>query len=413
MTILHIATTLEGGAGIGLWRYHQALQAAGLVSRILVLQPPAQPSPEISTFTWRRRSLPRKLLIRLGLKTRSEAFRLHVAHLDRLAPSPPDYELFTSPFSEYCPESHPWIQDADVVNLHWLAGGLDWSRFFGTLRKPVVITLHDQHAYLGGFHYSLDERSNPHLADTDARLRKYKRRAIARNYPAQRLAVVGNSEWNTSAARESGTFPANTKYSTVYYPLDADVFTPRPREPAISAAGLDPGRHVIGFACENLDNHRKGFDLLLGALDLLPSSWSDRVSLLSFGRDPAPDRRSKVRFPWHHLGFLKADDAKVAAYAAMDVFVAPSRAEAFGLTALEAQAVGVPVVATAVGGLVEAVPWARALDAKSICAEIINLLQNGTVRRERSESGRRLAVERHNPVHIGAQLRAVYTALVP
>jgi D-inositol-3-phosphate glycosyltransferase len=38
-------------------------------------------------------------------------------------------------------------------------------------------------------------------------------------------------------------------------------------------------------------------------------------------------------------------------YRAADVLVMPSRSESFGLAALEAQACGVPVVASAVGGL--------------------------------------------------------------
>ena len=46
---------------------------------------------------------------------------------------------------------------------------------------------------------------------------------------------------------------------------------------------------------------------------------------------------------------------KVAAYSAMDVFVIPSRAEAFGQTALEAIACGTRVLGTNVGGIPEAI----------------------------------------------------------
>ena len=42
-------------------------------------------------------------------------------------------------------------------------------------------------------------------------------------------------------------------------------------------------------------------------------------------------------------------------YAAADVCVVPSRTESFGLVALEAQSLGTPVVAAAVGGLTEIV----------------------------------------------------------
>ena len=40
--------------------------------------------------------------------------------------------------------------------------------------------------------------------------------------------------------------------------------------------------------------------------------------------------------PWLHLGHVESDAVKAAAYSAMDLFVVPSLAEAFGQTAIEA-----------------------------------------------------------------------------
>jgi glycosyltransferase involved in cell wall biosynthesis len=54
----------------------------------------------------------------------------------------------------------------------------------------------------------------------------------------------------------------------------------------------------------------------------------------------------------HFIGFVDQEKL-VRLYAAADVAVVPSREEPFGLAALEAMACGVPVVASAVGGLTE------------------------------------------------------------
>ncbi len=407
MIVVHITNTLDGGAGIGMWRYHQALVDAGVDSRILIMHPPAGHDGRISQVRWRKHPLPLRLAHRLGVALPApERFKQRIANLDRRA-GQVSYELFTVPFSDYCAEDHPWIGEADLINIHWVAGLLDWPRFFNRVDKPVAITLHDQQPYLGGFHYAQDAEDNLHLAALEASFRDLKLKALR----SHRVGVVANSKWNAGEAYASGFFAPGTLIETIYYPLDTDVFRPQSKPSAKTAAGIETSRRVIGFACENLSNSRKGFDELLTALTLLPEAVRTNITLLSFGRAPSPELRARVTLPWVHLGFLKEDAAKVAAYAAMDVFVVPSRAEAFGLTALEAGAVGIPVVATRVGGLVEAVPVAITPGPENIRDAIVELLANDTLSASRAEAGRQLAVERHSPAIIGAQLIAFFATL--
>ncbi|AOS45747.1 D-inositol 3-phosphate glycosyltransferase [Lacunisphaera limnophila] len=406
MIVVHIATSLAGGAGLGLLRYHRALRAQGVDSRLLVLKPPAGLGSEADSITWQKHPLPFRLAQRLGLAHTPEQ-RLH-RRLVALA-GPADaaaYELFTLPHSDYRPEDHPWVQSAAVINLHWVAGILDWPRFLGTCTQPVVLTLHDQQPYLGGFHYALDAAANPALAVLEAEVRTIKQRALQDH----RLCVIANSAWNATEAAASGFFPAGTPIETILYPLDTTLYAPRPKAAAKAALDLAANQLVVGFACENLNNRRKGFADLVAALALLPADLRGKITLLSFGRDPATDLRALVNLPWRHLGYLETEEAKVAAYAAMDLFVAPSRAEAFGLTAIEAQATGVPVVATPVGGLLEAVPTARedygegSPSPEHLAAALERLLSDAARREQRATNGRQSVIARHNPAAVGRQL---------
>jgi glycosyltransferase involved in cell wall biosynthesis len=414
VNVLHIATTLDGGAGIGLQRYHEALIQTGVHSRILVRRPAATDEAHVGAITRQKASAPKRLARRFGFAMTPEARMARALERFNSSVTAPSYELFTLPFSDYCPEDHPWVREADVINLHWVAGVLDWPRFFAKLNKPVVLTLHDQQTYLGGFHYTLDAANNPHLAPLEAEVRGIKKKALNNH----RVSVVANSRWNAREARDSGFFHPEVPIEAIYYPIDTEVFRPRPREAAKSVFGISAARLVIGFACENLNNPRKGFAELLNGMRELPSSLLSRITLLSFGRDPSPELRARVNLPWVHLGFLNADVTKIAAYAAMDVFVAPSRAEAFGLTALEAQAVGIPVAASPCGGLAEALAPDVANDISprstqlSIVEQLVRFLTDASLRETQGAAGRRLAVDRHAPSAIGLQLADLHRRVI-
>jgi glycosyltransferase involved in cell wall biosynthesis len=372
MKVLHIATTPQGGAGIGMRRYHEALLSVGCDSRMLVAEGTGGPSGA-SVDTVRRRYARGwdRIARAAGISSPPEvSMAKRVAEADADA-TDTNYELFSLPYSSYPVEDHPWVVEADVVCLHFVAGFLDWPRFFRKVRKPVVVFLHDQQPYLGGFHYERDAERNPQLRALEDEVRRIKQSALG----DQCVGVVANSAWNAEAARRSGFFQAGVPIETIYYPMDTTVFQPRPREAAKQAFGIDPAKQVIGFACENLDNDRKGFAQLLGALGFLPEQLQHDVVLLSFGREPSDSMRDRVKIPWLHLGSLSSPAAQVAAYSAIDTFVVPSKAEAFGLTAQEALACGCRVVATRVGGLLEALGehgcYAESCDPSSI-AEALN-----------------------------------------
>lgn len=95
----------------------------------------------------------------------------------------------------------------------------------------------------------------------------------------------------------------------------------------------------------------KGFDVLLRALSLT-SRWT---SLMIVG--DGPDRATLERLAGelgiadrvHFLGQRTAEEVQLLMSRA-DAVVMPSRAEAFGIVALEAWAAGTPLIATATGG---------------------------------------------------------------
>jgi len=297
----------------------------------------------------------RRLLLRAGLSPEtSVAVQRRVTNAKVQAESrngPQNFELFSPPFSRARPELHPWCNDGAVLHLNWVAGMLDWRRFFCTNQTaPVVITLHDQHHYLGGLHYSGDLLRNPWLRAEEQRMSGIKKKALT----GRRCVIVGNSEWNTSEAKRSGMFSSDCEYTTIPYSLDEHLYSSDARNGAKEKIEIESKCFTVGFASDDVTNHRKGFDILLRAVEQLSPALREQMHLVSFGREPESTVRSTCTIPWSHLGFLKTDEQRANAYRAMDLFIVPSREEAFGQTAIEAITSGCRVIASEVGGLAEA-----------------------------------------------------------
>jgi glycosyltransferase involved in cell wall biosynthesis len=136
------------------------------------------------------------------------------------------------------------------------------------------------------------------------------------------------------------------KIETIYTGLEMPETIPRDRR----KLGFGEGDFVIGHM--GAFTKEKGQDVAVKAAGLLHASLPGaRVVLAGDGpllseiRGDAPDN---VTFP----GFVSD---RAAFFAALDLFIMPSRSEAWGLAALEAMAHGVPVIASDTGGLPEIV----------------------------------------------------------
>jgi glycosyltransferase involved in cell wall biosynthesis len=129
-------------------------------------------------------------------------------------------------------------------------------------------------------------------------------------------------------------------------------------DPAAAAPGSPAGRALL---CVAPVSRHKGHDLLVEALAAVADLPFDCVCIGSLDRDPAFVARLRRRVQEHGLtdrvrfaGPRTGADLD-AGYAAADLLVLASRGETYGMVVTEALARGIPVLATAVSGLPEAV----------------------------------------------------------
>jgi glycosyltransferase involved in cell wall biosynthesis len=146
--------------------------------------------------------------------------------------------------------------------------------------------------------------------------------------------------------------------------VDRSVFYPRPdtRDRIRVELGIPEDAFLVGMvAANNSPSDRKGFDPAFQAFSRFAATHKDAWLYVHTNADPPPGAgcdlvpcliaagcpADRVRFPppsiWH-LGFPA--EAVSNLYQAFDVLLNPSRGEGFGIPLLEAQACGIPVIAS-------------------------------------------------------------------
>ncbi len=211
---------------------------------------------------------------------------------------------------------------------------------------------------------------------------------------ADRFYVV--SEFGRDVLAAEGA-PAD-RLIPLYNPIDVERFTPlAPEERARrrAALGFGPSDVLAGFGgrmerSKGLVPLREALAIAMSRIPELRMAWigegGERAATEDFVRDSG--QRSRHRF----LGWQTEMEKFLPI---LDFLVVPSLApETFGRVAAEAQACGVPVIASAAGGLAEALLPGRtgllldsAADPTVVCAAIESLARDPVLRQSLGSAG--------------------------
>lgn len=191
------------------------------------------------------------------------------------------------------------------------------------------------------------------------------------------------------------------KVVTIYNGIDIEVFDRVKAGDLRERLGLKGGTVVIGII--GVFDKCKGHIYLFQAIERLVSDGIKNVLCLVVG-DGRERNVLKGLVDNQRLGdyfrFLGYRNDVPELLLAMDVVVVPSVQESFPRVALEAMAANVPVIATNVGGLPEAVEDGRTgiivppTDVDALASSIRYLVENPHIRKNMGDAGRRRVEEK-------------------
>ena len=137
--------------------------------------------------------------------------------------------------------------------------------------------------------------------------------------------------------------------------VDVDVFSPLRRDPTYRASLELGGNGPLLIYAGRID-HEKSADRLLAMFRQLPPSLGAAMVMVGDGKLRAPLMEQAQGMPIAFPGFEPTRDGLARALASADIYVSAMANETFGVSVLEAQAAGLPVVGVAGGAMPARVP---------------------------------------------------------
>lgn len=347
MKIVHISTSDQsGGAAIAAYRLNEAMCIHHIDSKMLVYN---KKSNDKNVFP----------IIRC-LKKKRYFFHFFLSLIfKRLVLKAPFAFSFGIGGVSHISKNN-LLLDADIIYIHFINCGflsLNEIKEILLLGKPVIFFMHDMWILTGGCHHSFEcIKYTSSCHDCSNINRKLLKNIVSYNFEKKRDIIcsfnnvygITPSFWLTNCAKNSILFQKKI-VNCIPNLIDTSVFKIIDKKKARDYFHFPMNKKLILFGADGGNKNKyKGWMYLNNALQKLKIR---DIEVVVFGNELDDHAKKFLPFTAHSIGHISDINLLVMLYNAVDVFVTPSLAEAFGQTIFEAQACGTLVVGFDVGGI--------------------------------------------------------------
>lgn len=240
--------------------------------------------------------------------------------------------------------------------------------------------------------------------------RSFIHRALVGHFLASADQVLSTS--HAMARQVAKLYPSLRPPIVTPFGVDIELFRPRSR-------GVETD-NVIRIGIVKKLERKYGIDILLRAFDFVANRYGSSVELHIVGEGSERSRLLTMRdqSKWSRQIYFHGavPNREVPTFLKKwDIFVVPSRFESFGVAAVEASAVGLPVIVSDVGGLPEVVDHERTglvvrrEDPVGLADAICRLIDDPEERERFGAAGRKKVEEMYNWRRNVDQMVRIYT----
>jgi len=402
MKVLHINTKYRGGgAARAMQRLHDQLLAKGHESKFLIGRP-GQANPPLVNFIG-------DVISEYGTIWESFMSRFGNRFDDLWGIHPWSYHpTLKLPQTEI----YKWAQLIDLRNLFGDYLNL-WVLPELSRNKPVVWRLPDMWALTGHCAYPYDcqrwitgcydcplltEEGRKIVEPPPTRWDGTERvwRAKKNLYSRSRLHVVVTTSWMKTNVEKSILGNAMS-INVISNGVDLEVYQPYEKDEVRRELDLPLDRKILLFAAADLKNLRKGYIYANKAVEKLVHKMQKPPILITMGNAKGIKKESSST-SIRHFGFVRGKERQAKIFAAADLFLCTTLADAQPQTALESMACGTPLVGFDVGPMADLTGYRkRGLLADEITSESLGkvlqeIINQPHVINEMGENCRRKAI---------------------